>query len=137
MLPGSLATAVTHLVQTFQEATGLPVHITLPDELPLLPEAHRLVLYRAAQESLTNVQRHANAQQAWLTLEANEAQVTLIVADDGQGFQDEVADGRFGLVGLHERTKQLDGVLLLGQAEQGGAQLRLQLPIPHVEAVDA
>ena len=93
VLPGSLATAVTHLVQTFQEATGLPVHMTLPDELPLLPEAHRLALYRAAQESLTNVQRHANAQQAWLTLSADDEQVTLTVADDGQGFQDEVADG--------------------------------------------
>ncbi|MEZ4593485.1 MAG: sensor histidine kinase [Chloroflexota bacterium] len=136
-LNGSLATAVSHLTQTFQEATGLPVHLQLPDEVPLLPEAHRLALYRAAQESLTNVQRHANAKQAWLDLSADAEQVTLTVADDGQGFSSEVADGRFGLIGLRERAKQLGGVLTLGAAEQGGAQLCLQLPIPHVEAADA
>ena len=136
-LNGSLATAVTHLTQTFQEATGLPVHVSLPEDVPLLPEAHRLALYRAAQESLTNVQRHANAQQAWLDLSANETQVMLTVADDGQGFRSEVSDGRFGLIGLRERAKQLGGVLSLGTAEQGGAKLSLQLPIPYVEAADA
>lgn len=136
-VPGSLATAVTHLTQTFQEATGLPVHLQLPDDVPLLPEAHRLALYRAAQESLTNVQRHAHARQAWLSLAADDESVTLTVADDGQGFSSEVADGRFGLIGLRERAKQLGGLLTLGVAEQGGAKLTLQLPIPHVEAADA
>jgi signal transduction histidine kinase len=136
-LQGSLATAVSHLAQTFQEATGLAVHVQLPEDLPLLPEAHRLALYRAAQESLTNVQRHANAQQAWLHLAADDEQVTLTVLDDGQGFGDEMADGRFGLVGLRERAKQLGGVLTLSAAEQGGAKLCMQLPIPHLEAADA
>ncbi len=134
---GSLVTAVTHLAHTFQEATGLPIHLQLPDDVPLLPEAHRLALYRAAQESLTNVQRHANARQAWLELVADDASVTLTVADDGQGFGSEVADGRFGLIGLGERAKQLGGVLTLGAAEQGGAKLSLQLPVPYVEAADA
>ncbi len=136
-LPGSLTTAVTHLAQTFQEATGLPVHVQLPDDALLLPEAYRLTLYRAAQESLTNVQRHANARQAWLDLAADAEFVTLTVADDGQGFGHEAADGRFGLIGLGERAKQLGGVLTLGAAEQGGVRLCLQLPIPHVEAADA
>lgn len=134
---GSLVTAVTHLAHTFHEATGLPVHLQLSDDVPLLPEPHRLALYRAAQESLTNVQRHANARQAWLDLDADDKQVTLTVADDGQGFGSEVADGRFGLIGLRERAKQLGGVLTLGSAEQGGAKLSLQLPVPHVEAADA
>ncbi len=137
MLPGSLETAVTHLTQTFQEATGLHIHLTLPEELPLLPEAHRLALYRAAQESLTNVQRHANARQAWLSLAADDKQITLTVADDGRGFIGEVVDGRFGLVGLRERAKQLDGSLQLGTADEGGALLRFQLPIPIVAAADA
>ncbi|WP_420644376.1 histidine kinase [Candidatus Leptofilum sp.] len=136
-LNGSLETAVSHLAQTFQEATGLPVHLQLPKEVPLLPESHRLALYRTAQESLTNVQRHAHAQQAWLQLVADDEQVSLTVADDGQGFADEVADGRFGLIGLRERAKQLGGVLKIGPAQQGGAQLCLELPIPHVEAADA
>jgi signal transduction histidine kinase len=136
-LQGSLATSISHLAQTFQEATGLPVHLSLPDELPLLPETHRLALYRAAQESLTNVQRHANAQQAWLTLAADATQVTLSVADDGQGLVADVGDGRFGLIGLQERANQLGGLLHLCQAAEGGAMVQLQLPIPIVEAADA
>ena len=135
-LTGSLETAVTNLSRTFQEATGLPIHLTLPDDLPLLPETHRLALYRAAQESLTNVQRHANAQQAWLALSANDEQVTLTVSDDGQGFGNGVADGRFGLMGLRERAKQLGGALQLSSTAEGGAQLRLHLPIPIIEAAD-
>jgi len=134
---GSLETAVTHLVQTFQEATGLTIDFTMPEELPLLPESHRLALYRAAQESLTNVQRHAKAQQAWLTLEANASHITLTVADDGQGFNDETADGRFGLIGLRERAKQLGGSLTLAVANEGGASVIMQLPMPVVEAADA
>lgn len=134
---GSLETAVSHLAQTFQEATGLAIHLTLPNELPLLPEAHRLAFYRAAQESLTNVQRHAKAQQAWLTIATDKNQITLSVADDGQGFMNEVADGRFGLIGLQERAKQLGGTLQLSQAAEGGVKLQLQLPLPIVEAADA
>ena len=133
----ALETAVTHLAQTFQEATGLPVHLTLAEELPLLPEAHRLALFRTAQESLTNVQRHANANQAWLRLEADSEQVTLTVSDDGRGYGAEGADGRFGLVGLRERASQLGGLLTLGSAPEGGAMLCLRLPIPPVEAADA
>ncbi|MCB9007980.1 MAG: sensor histidine kinase [Ardenticatenaceae bacterium] len=134
---GSLETAVAHLVQTFQEATGLTVNLTIPEELPLLPESHHLALYRAAQESLTNVQRHAKAQQAWLVIGADDDHITLTVSDDGQGFGDEGADGRFGLIGLRERAKKLGGSLTLTAAKEGGAQLRLQLPVPVVEAADA
>jgi signal transduction histidine kinase len=136
-LNGSLETAVTHLVQTFQEATGLTIHLNMPEELPLLPEAHRLALYRAVQESLTNVQRHANAQQAWLILASDDSHITLTVSDNGQGFGEDGADGRFGLIGLRERAKQLGGALSLGAADEGGARVIMQLPVPVVEAADA
>jgi signal transduction histidine kinase len=136
-LNGSLEAAVTHLVQTFQEATGLSIDLTMPEELPLLPEPHRLALYRAAQESLTNVQRHANARQAWLIVAADATHITLTVSDDGQGFGNEAVDGRFGLIGLRERAKQLSGTLTLGAADEGGARVIMQLPVPMVEAADA
>ncbi len=129
-LSKSLQTAVSDLAHTFQEATGLSVHLDLPPKLPSLPQSHQLTLYRAAQESLTNVQRHANAQQAWLVITFDAAQITLTVTDDGQGFNIEMGDGRFGLIGLRERAKQLGGSLQLSSTIAGGALLRLQLPIP-------
>lgn len=124
-----LQTAVSDLAHTFQEATGLIVHLDLPSKLPTLPQSHRLALYRAAQESLTNVQRHANAQQAWLVLSADTERLILTLSDDGQGFNDEMEDGRFGLVGLRERAKQLGGTVQLSSSAKGGAKLCMQLPI--------
>lgn len=125
----SLATAVTHLAHTFQEATNLPVHVSLPAALPQLTAERRLALYRAAQESLTNVQRHAGAAQAWLDVAVANGRIVLTVADDGQGFVGEVGDGRFGLQGLRERAARLQGTLELTPSAHGGAQVRFDLPI--------
>ncbi|MEM7531010.1 MAG: sensor histidine kinase [Chloroflexota bacterium] len=71
----TLRTDLMQMVHTFQEATGLRIHTEIPQEqeIPHLPPTHRLALYRAAQESLTNVQRHAVASQAWLSLVIHDA----------------------------------------------------------------
>lgn len=125
-----LPTAVSQLSHTFQEATGLPIHLVLPDTLPDLPTSHRLALFRAAQEGLTNVQRHANATQAWLSLIPHSDRVTLTVADNGQGVVDLVGEnGRFGLQGLTERAAQLGGTAQLSNRAEGGAELRFELPV--------
>lgn len=123
VLSGSLETAVSQLAHTFQEATGLLVHLDLPKAVPTLPKDYQLTLYRAAQESLTNVQRHANAQQAWLGLAIEANHLILTVSDDGQGFEDGHADGRFGLVGLRERAKQLGGTVQINAASASSHNL--------------
>lgn len=129
-VPADLATAVSQLSYTFSQATGLTVHLDLPEALPPLPEAVQHALFRAAQESLTNVQRHANAQTAWLTLTTQNGQITLTTDDDGQGFPAETGDGRFGLQGLRERAGNLNGAITLGRSPQGGAQICITLPLP-------
>ncbi|MGH2521739.1 MAG: sensor histidine kinase, partial [Anaerolineales bacterium] len=127
-----LGPALTRLAQTFQDSTGLTLHLDLPQALPDLPEAHRLALYRAAQELLTNVQRHATASQVWLDARPANGNITLTVADDGKGFGDQaqVGDGGFGLRGLRERAAQLGGELVLEARSGGGAQVRFRLPMP-------
>ena len=62
----TITTALQRLISSFEEATHLSVHLDFPDDLPSLSNAHRLALYRAAQEALTNVQKHAQAQQVWV-----------------------------------------------------------------------
>lgn len=132
----SLAAAVAQLVETFQQATNLTIHLNLPPDLPQLPMSHRLALYRTIQECLTNVQRHAVASQAWLTINVTDELITLVVADNGRGIPDETPDGRFGLMGLQERATQLGGHLYLETHASGGAQIRLQLPIPAGNGAD-
>ncbi len=122
---------VAALAHTFQVATGLPVYLALPADFPPLPLAHRLALYRAVQESLTNIQRHAAASQAWLEIQLDNGTILLTVADDGQGLPPETPDGRFGLQGLRERAGQLGGQMILEPRPGGGTQLRFQLPLPE------
>jgi signal transduction histidine kinase len=124
-----LPAALSRLTQSFRDATGLAVHLDLPPELPPLPAGHHLALYRAAQEGLTNVQRHAKASQAWLALRADNGHVFLTVADDGRNFPAAIDESAFGLRGLRERAAELGGQLLLEDRPGGGAQIRLELPL--------
>ena len=122
--------ALARLATSFEEATGLTVHLTLPEELPTLPDTHRLALYRAVQEALTNVQRHVQARAVWLELTLQNEEVTLAVGDDGDGFPPAAKQKGFGLRGLQERAAQLGGELVLESRPGGGAQVSFRLPLP-------
>jgi signal transduction histidine kinase len=129
----SLTRALARVAGDFEEATGLAVHLTLPDDLPPLPDTHRLAIYRAAQEALTNVQRHAHAQTVWLELALQGDAMTLLVSDDGVGSPPAAETRGFGLRGLQERAAQLGGDLTLEARPSGGAQLAFRLPLPAEE----
>lgn len=132
----ALPAALSRLVSAFEGATDLQVHPSLPEALPDLPPAQRLALYRAAQEALTNVQRHAEAGEVWLRLSAGPETITLLVTDDGRGLPPNVEKSSFGLRGLRERASQLGGTLDLEARPGGGTQLRFRLPLP-MEETDA
>lgn len=131
-----LRSALRRLVDQFEQATGLTTHKIVPEELPPLPDAHRLALYRAAQEALTNIQKHAGAQQAWLALIISEHSVTLLVSDDGCGITRDREHTGFGLHGLRERAEQLGGSLYVEPRSGGGTQLSFSLPLSG-EGTDA
>jgi signal transduction histidine kinase len=127
----ALPAALTRLMTSFEDATGVKANWLLPDELPSLPEAYRLALYRVAQEALTNVQRHAQAQQVWLELAWEASAVTLLVKDDGRGFTPETNPPGFGLRGLRERAAHLNGAFHLEANPGVGTQLCFHLPLPQ------
>jgi len=126
-----LPEALRRLAEHFRAATGLEVHLVLPSETFDLPAAHHLTLYRAAQEALTNVQRHAQAGQVWLVLTLHPDHLTLLIGDDGRGFPPEAEGRGFGLRGLRERLEALGGTLHLEERPGGGAQLHIALPRPQ------
>ncbi|MBE7550777.1 MAG: sensor histidine kinase [Anaerolineales bacterium] len=127
----SLPTALTRLTHSFEEATGIEVNRSLPEELPPLSDAHRLALYRAVQEALTNVQRHAQARQVWLELAIEGGTLTLLVKDNGRGFDSAEAQTGFGLRGLRERAAHLKGQFHLESTPGEGTQVCFHLPLPE------
>jgi signal transduction histidine kinase len=124
-----ITTALQRLATSFDQATDLTVHLDLPAELPTLSNAQRLALYRVAQEALTNVQRHAHAQQVWVQLATRQSCATLTVSDDGIGFPTETKEAAFGLRGLRERAAHLGGELQLKSRDEGGALVKFALPL--------
>ena len=133
----SLPSALQRLARAFQEATGIVVHLDIVEPAPRLPDPQRLALYRAMQEGLTNVQRHAEADEAWVQLGRENGLVVLQVCDNGAGLPVEVQYTGFGLRGLEERAHQLGGTLSLAPRSGGGAELTLQLPLPREDGDDA
>ena len=124
-----LHVSLQHLAKGFEEATGLTVHLLIPDEVPEYSTAQRLALYRTAQEALTNVQKHAQAQEVWLQLAEQQNFITLRVSDNGVGLREHADSGGFGLKGMRERATQLGGRLVIEPRRGGGAQLSLWLPV--------
>ncbi len=124
-----LPQALQKLAGQVQEATGVQVHLNLAGCPEDLPAPYRQALFRAAQEGLTNVQRHAQASDAWLSLDERDGQVTLLVSDNGIGFPAHEEGAGFGLTGLKERSALLGGDFFVDPRPGGGTQLTFRLPL--------
>ena len=109
----SLDDLLRHLVDATEARSRIPVKLSLADSPPLPPDV-TIALYRIAQEAMNNVVRHSKARRAWVTLDCSDGLVTLVVGDDGRGF-DSLA-GRAGAVRSadHARTGRSGG----GDAER-------------------
>jgi two-component system sensor histidine kinase UhpB len=98
--------------------------------IPTLPPELDLAIFRIAQESLTNVARHAGARNVSLDLALERTTLTLRVRDDGRGITAEEAAGRsMGLGGMHERALLVGGTLSVAQCAEGGTEVRLVVPL--------
>jgi signal transduction histidine kinase len=88
------------------------------------------VVFRAAQEALTNVAKHAGATHVELSLFANEERIHLEVSDNGCGFDPgDIGPASFGLAGMRERAVTAGGCLTITRREERGTELRLVLPL--------
>jgi two-component system sensor histidine kinase UhpB len=109
---------------------GLPVERDFGTELPELSEELELVIYRVAQEALTNVLRHAEATRCRVSLAAGSGGVELVVADDGRGMPSQVGSEAVGLEGMRERALLVGGTLTIGPGPGGrGTEVRLTVPV--------
>jgi signal transduction histidine kinase len=129
--------SLRRLVFDFGASTGIHAQFrsTVTDGSALAPEQAQ-TLYRAVQEGLTNVQRHAHATQVCISLARVADGVELLIDDDGVGPMPRSdglrhAPSGFGLLGLRERVALLEGQLEFGPAPGGGSRLRMCVPTRH------
>jgi two-component system sensor histidine kinase UhpB len=123
-----LASALNALATRFTNQCGVVVDRHLNRDLPALDEDVEVVVYRVAQEALTNVARHADARHVTLALSHAEDAVTLTVDDDGRGVPSYVGTEARGITGMRERALLVHGRLWVGSGPTQGTRVRLEIP---------
>jgi two-component system, NarL family, sensor histidine kinase UhpB len=125
-----LASALNALATRLTRHAGVAVERRLDGGLPELAEDAEVVVYRVAQEALTNVARHAGATRVTLALAPGPgATAVLTVDDDGAGLPAGAAGAGRGITGMRERALLVRGRLELGRSPLGGARVRLEVPV--------
>jgi two-component system sensor histidine kinase UhpB len=123
-----LASALNALATRFTNQCGVVVDRHLDGDLPALDEDVEVVVYRVAQEALTNVARHADARRVTLELSHAGDAVILIVDDDGRGVPSYVGPEARGITGMRERALLVHGRLWVGNGPAQGTRVRLEIP---------
>ena len=126
-----LVAALRWLARSQAESAGIDVTAEIVEPLPSLDNDLQTLLFRVAQEALTNVARHSGARSALLRLVARDGTLRLQVADDGRGCDPEAAQrtGGSGLGGMRERLRLYDGRLELHSVPGEGTRLRVVVPL--------
>lgn len=129
--PGVLAelgllNSLRSLASDLEARSGIDVERGFAPGLPALTPERELVVYRVAQEALTNVARHSGARRVELQLGRRGDVVVLRVADDGRGLAQAGFGG--GLQGMQERATLAGGTLSVTGRDGGGTEIRLEVP---------
>jgi len=130
-----LLPALRSTVTDFSERRGVRVSLDAPDALPALSDEAEVALFRALQEALSNVARHAENAPTEVQIHSERNQVTLRVADRGPGFDSEgtlahlEAEGHLGLAGMRERILALGGEVSVKSSHGAGVVIVIRIPI--------
>jgi two-component system sensor histidine kinase UhpB len=125
-----LPSALNALATRFTRQTGVAVERHIARDLPALGDDADLVLYRVAQEALTNIARHAHAVHVSVELAHTDRSVVLTVDDDGRGIAPYVGPEARGITGMRERALLVRGHLRISRSPSGGTRVRLEVAAP-------
>lgn len=123
----------THM-KSFRAETGIRVRLTAAAAIERLSDDKRTVLYRVAQEALTNIARHAQASEANVQIQKLDDAVCMTIKDNGKGFDDErvlhaKASKRLGLLGMRERLEMVGGHLTVTSGRAKGTTIIARVPL--------
>nr|WP_252187534.1 sensor histidine kinase [Anaeromonas gelatinilytica] len=121
--------------EEFHKETGIEVNVDVLELESKMNSYVQLSVFRIVQESLNNIKKHAEATQASILIQVNEARLKLIIKDDGKGFEmdtlkkyNDDIDCGFGLMGMEERAKLLGGIFGIKSSIGKGTKIVLILP---------
>ena len=123
-----LHSALAALTERFARQARIEIELYVDPELPELDRDAELVIYRVAQEALTNVARHSGSPTAVLRVVAANDRVSLTVTDAGRGLPPDAAAGS-GMQGMAERASAIEAALAVATRPEGGTEIRLDVPI--------
>jgi signal transduction histidine kinase len=122
-----LALAISSLANDFAARNGLSLELEVSQEVNNLPQEVEHGFYRVAQEALENVIQHAGAQHVRVQLAQNGDELTLVVSDDGRGFdtEREITEQQLGVQGMYERAELIGAELDVSSEVEKGTVVRL------------
>jgi two-component system sensor histidine kinase UhpB len=123
-----LVPAIESQLRRFSAQTGVQAELRTEGDPDALDSDQEIVVYRVAQEALSNVAQHASARRVELGLSADNDGVELTIRDDGRGFDPGADYDTLGLSGMSERARLLGGRLDVQSHPGGGTALTLQVP---------
>ena len=123
-----LQSALGALTRSFSQQAGVRVERRL-EPVAGLTDEQELVVYRVAQEALTNIARHARATRADVSLTRRDGAVVLTVRDDGSGLPPGALSSSNGIRGMRERAMLIGARIAIGPAAGGGTEIALRVPL--------
>lgn len=122
-----LPAAIEWQTDEFKKRTGISCHVDCA-EVGDLPEDKSVALFRIFQESFTNIMKHSYADTVIITLQKNDGNVEMMIKDNGKGFCDDDLQrkGSYGIIGMKERVKNLNGILTIDG--NSGTTIRVVIP---------
>ena len=125
--PFSLQGSLQGLASDMQRI-GVPMNVQFDGDEGEFSQQALMTLYRVAQEGVTNSRKHAYATHVEVNVALSPQEASLVVHDDGKGFDTQVPASGFGLVGLRERLAILSGTLRVQSSQDTGTTLFAHLP---------
>jgi PAS domain S-box-containing protein len=126
-----LAAAVEWQINEFRRRTGIACNLKISDEEIELDNDRSTAAFRIVQESLTNIMRHANASEVEVSMKKGDDCLEILISDNGVGMPDDALEKSrsFGIAGMRERIRLLDGILNINSRPGKGAQLKINIPL--------
>ena len=129
-----LTSAIETMIENVEESSGISFSVKIDNIDGLFEEKMEINVYRIIQESLNNIIKHSGAKKTQVKILKTNGQVNISVKDNGKGLdiENEKIKRGFGLAGIRERTRILNGKLEINSQINKGAELKIMIPLDKI-----